>query len=131
MAWLRVALVLRGIVAAPTSAPAASSAVLMIVMVMRTMFAFAFGRQFDGLARYRLADEFLDCRDIFFVVAIHQHDGAAFETGASRAADAVHLIVGLEGHVEIEDVAHGRDIEPARSHVGCHKEQNLAVAEAI
>ena len=45
-------------------------------------------------------------------------DGGAAQAGAAGAADAVDVIVGMVRHVEIEDVADGRDVEAARGDVG-------------
>ena len=43
-------------------------------------------------------------------------DGAG-QPGAAGAADAVDVVLGVGGHVEIEDVADRRDVEAARRHV--------------
>ena len=51
--------------------------------------------------------------------------------GAAGAADAVHVIVRMMRHVEIEHVAHGRDVEPARRDVGGDQQLDLAAAELL
>ncbi|VUD75088.1 hypothetical protein MET9862_05728 [Methylobacterium symbioticum] len=51
--------------------------------------------------------------------------------GAARAADAVDVILRMMRHVEVEDVAHGRDVEAARGDVGGHEQGRLAAAEGV
>ena len=47
--------------------------------------------------------------------------------GAAGAADAVDVVLGVGRHVEVEDVAHRRDIEAARRDVAGDQELQLAV----
>src|SRR5690606_23208297 len=49
----------------------------------------------------------------------------------ARAADPVHIVLGMGGDVEVEDVAYRRDVEAARGHVGRDEEAKRAVAEAV
>src|SRR5690606_39366315 len=49
----------------------------------------------------------------------------------ARAADPVHVVLGMGGDVEVEDVAYRRDVEAARGHVGRDEEAKRAVAEAV
>src|SRR5690606_36849170 len=51
--------------------------------------------------------------------------------GPARAADPVHVVLGMGGDVEVEDVAYRRDVEAARGHVGRDEEAKRAVAEAV
>src|SRR3979490_2120625 len=58
--------------------------------------------------------------------------GAALGAGASGAAgaaDAVDIVIGMMRNVEIEDVAHGRNIEAAGGDVGSDEEGNFTLAE--
>ena len=50
--------------------------------------------------------------------------------GAAGAADAVDVILGVDRHVEVEDVADVRDVEAARGDVRGDQQLQLAVAEA-
>src|SRR5438094_301886 len=45
-------------------------------------------------------------------------DRCPSETGAAGAADPVNVVIGMMRHVEIDDVAYGGDVEPARRNVG-------------
>ena len=51
--------------------------------------------------------------------------------GSSGASDAVDIIVGMPGHVEVEDVADVLDVEAAGGDVGSHEDVDLAVLEAV
>src|SRR3546814_18070757 len=50
---------------------------------------------------------------------------------APGAADAVDVIVGMPGRVEIEDVADALDVEPARGDVGGDEDVDLTALEQI
>ena len=39
-------------------------------------------------------------------------------SGASRAADAVDIVLGVDRHVEVDDVADVRNVEAARRDIG-------------
>ena len=43
----------------------------------------------------------------------------------------MHVVIGMMRHIEIEDVAHDRDIEAAGGDVGGDQQRNLALAELI
>ena len=51
--------------------------------------------------------------------------------GAAGAADAVDVVVGVMRHVEIEDVAHFRNVEPAGGDIGRDQQLGLALAEGL
>src|SRR5256885_13097797 len=55
--------------------------------------------------------------------------GAAFAPGASGASDAVDIILGMDRHVEIEDMRHALNIDPARGDIARDQELDLAIAE--
>src|SRR6516162_8389806 len=77
------------------------------------------------------SDQLFDGCDIFLVAMSHQHEGVSGPARAARAADAVDVIVGLERHVEIEDVSYRRNIEPAGGDVARDQQRNLAGAKGI
>src|SRR5262245_29384498 len=68
--------------------------------------------------RDALPDQRFDRSDGLAVGAGDDRDRGAAAAGATGAADAVHVIVGMIRHVEIEDVADIRDVEAARRDVG-------------
>ena len=57
-----------------------------------------------------------------------ERDGAARAACAGGAAHAVHVVLGVGGHVVVYHHVHGRDVQPAARHVcaqasrgsGCH-----------
>jgi hypothetical protein len=61
--------------------------------------------------------------------ALHQRDGQARRAGAAGAADAVHVVLGVEGHVEVEDRRQVGDVQAARGHVGGHQQVDFAALE--
>src|SRR5580704_18576045 len=80
----------------------------------------------------RLADQFFDRRDGFGVVRSGDDgDGGAVSPGAAGAADAVHVVVGMDRHVEIIDVADVGDIEAAGGDVGGDQERDFVLAELL
>src|SRR5580704_7565591 len=80
----------------------------------------------------RLADQFFDRRDGFGVVRSGDDgDGGAVSPGAAGAADAVHVVVGMDRHVEIIDVADVGNIEAARGDVGGDQQRNFVLAELL
>ena len=70
-------------------------------------------------------------RAILRIVRRDERDRGALEAGATRAPDAVDIILRMMRHVEIEDVADGRNIEAARRDVARHEEFGRALAEAV
>ena len=55
----------------------------------------------------------------------------ALEPGAAGAADAVHVVLGMVRHVEVEHVRQAADVEPARRHVAAHQQLQLARLEFL
>ena len=53
----------------------------------------------------------------------------AISACAACAPDTVHVILGHFGKVKIVDMADTRNIDSARSNVGCHQNPNLAITE--
>src|SRR5262245_22096360 len=78
-----------------------------------------------------LADQCLDCGDGFAVRARDDRDRSAAAPGPAGAADAMHVIVGMVRHVEIEDVADVRNVETARRDVRRDQEAHVALAEGV
>src|SRR5947209_18533599 len=53
-----------------------------------------------------VTDQSLDRIDIFFIVARDECQRRTAAPGAAGAADAVHVILGVNRHIEIVDVRH-------------------------
>ena len=60
-----------------------------------------------------------------------QHEGRAAAAGAAGAADAVDIIVGMDRHVEIEDMADGGHVQPARRDIAGDQDLEFAGAETV
>ena len=59
----------------------------------------------------------------------HGTRGAAAAAGACRAADAVDVVLGREGDIEVEDGVDGGDVEAARGNVSGHHDARLPALE--
>src|SRR5881394_1075047 len=75
------------------------------------------GDAVDRKRRDRAADQSLDCGDVLAVLGARQHEGAALPPGPSGAPDPMHIILGMVGHIEAENVRKALDVEPARRDV--------------
>ena len=71
---------------------------------------------------YVLADELLDVAHRAARLARDERDREALLSGATRAADAVHVVLGHVGQVEVDDVVHVGYVDAARQHVGRHED---------
>ena len=78
-----------------------------------------------------LPDQLFDRGDRLVVERGDDRDRGAGAPGAAGTADAMHVVVGMMRHVEIEDVADGGNIEAAGGDVGGDQQRNLALAELI
>ena len=98
------------------------------------LFGWLAGGQFikSGAEIFDLVlDHRLDSADILFVIERDQRIGLAQTSRAAGAADAVHIVFGMMGNVEVEDVAHFGNIEPACGDIGCHQQLRCAGTEGI
>jgi hypothetical protein len=82
-------------------------------------------------ARDLLGDQLLDGVEVLFVGRRADHHGLAFAARAASAADAVDVVLGVRGNVEVEDVADRGDVEPARRHVRGDEEPQRPVTEPV
>src|SRR5512140_1090325 len=89
----------------------------------------------DGIiafgGRNGLSDQPFDRSDRFAVERADDRYGGSGATGAAGSADAMHVVVGMMRHVEIEDVADGGNVEAASGDVGGNQQRDLALAELI
>ena len=79
----------------------------------------------------RLRDELLDRGERLARAGADQGERLAGAAGAAGAADAVDVILRVMGHVEVEDVADGRNVEAAGRHVGGDQERGPRRAERV
>ena len=62
---------------------------------------------------------------------VGETDAGAVLAGASGAADAVHVVVGLFGQVVVHDVADAVYVDAARGDVGGNEDARFALAESV
>ncbi len=79
----------------------------------------------------RLADQRLDGGERALVGPARERESAARAASAAGPADPVDVILGMMRHVEIEDVAHRRNVEATRGDIARHQDRDLAGAEAV
>jgi hypothetical protein len=85
----------------------------------------------DLLDRDLLLDEALDVRQPHRVALAGEADRVALRAQARGAADAVHVVLGVERQVVVVDVADAVDVQAARGHVGRHQDLQLAGLELL
>src|SRR5690606_9885987 len=85
------------------------------------------GHQLPGhrLGRDLLLDEGLDVRQPDGVALAGEADRVALGAQPRGAADAVHVVLGVERQVVVVDVRHALDVQAARGHVGRHQDLEL------
>ena len=88
-------------------------------------------RRVHRLRRNAMADELLDLRQMHRVVLAAEADRVAEGAGTRRAADAMHVVLRVLRQVEVEDMAHFRNIQPAGSNIGSDEQLGLSFAKAI
>ena len=78
-----------------------------------------------------LLDQALDVADQAHVIARHQRDRQTRCPSAPGAADAVHIVFGVERHIEIEHRRQIGDVQAAGRHIGGHQHLHLAALEGF
>ena len=78
-----------------------------------------------------LAGQALDRADGFTVCWRNDGDCGAAPSRAPCAAYTVNVVVRMMRHVEVEDMAHFRNIQPAGSNIGSDEQLGLSFAKAI
>ena len=76
-----------------------------------------------------LARGALDVAQVAALVRAAEGDRDAVGAGARGAADAVDILLGNVGQVEVDDVADARDVDPARRDVGRDQHRHVAGLE--
>ncbi|MNS89475.1 hypothetical protein D3C72_1234900 [compost metagenome] len=86
--------------------------------------------ELDGLELDLLLDQLLDVgHQARIVAAAGEAHGQARGAGTARAADAVHVVFGVERDVEVEDGGHVLDIEATGRDVGAHQQVDFTGLE--
>src|SRR5690606_7164426 len=93
-------------------------------------------QRLEQLGRHRLGgdlllDEGLDVRQAHGVALAGKADRVAFLAPARGAADAVHVVLGIERKVVVEDELHAVDVQAAGGYVGRHQDLELAGLEPL
>ncbi len=89
----------------------------------------AFGTTVD--ARNSLADQLFDRGDRFVIERCDDGDRGAGTAGTPRSADAMHVIIGMMRHIEIENVADRGNIKAAGGDIGSNQQRDFTFAELI
>ena len=85
----------------------------------------------DGVVGDLLVDQLVDLVQEGAVVLGHEGDRAPRAAHARGSPDAVHVVLRVLGHVEVEHVGHALNVEPARGYVGRDHQLEVALAEAL
>jgi len=75
--------------------------------------------------------EVLDLAQGADLVGADEGVGVARGARAAGAADAVDVVLGVHGHVEVDDGIDAGDVDAAAHDVGRHEHLDLSVAEAL
>ncbi len=78
-----------------------------------------------------MAGQFLDRLDRKAVFRHGDGERVAFQPGAAGATDAMHVILGMDRHVEIEHVRQAADIQAAGGDIAAHQQSQLAGLEFL
>ncbi|CDD84942.1 uncharacterized protein BN589_00007 [Collinsella sp. CAG:289] len=76
-----------------------------------------------------LAHQSLNVKELGDVRLGHEGERPAFLTGTTRTANAVDVVGRLLRNIEVDNVAHVRDIDAARENIRCHENLNATIAE--
>ena len=67
--------------------------------------------------------------DFALVTELGQRHGQAITTGTTRAANAVHIVLGLHRQAVVEDVGDAGHVNAARGHIRGHQNLHLTIAQ--
>src|SRR5690348_17346981 len=82
-------------------------------------------------ARDLLTDHALDGAHHRDLVRCHEREGVAIRRRPPRAANAVHVVLGLLRHIVIDDVRDPGDVQPALRDVGRDEHANAPRSEVL
>ena len=83
----------------------------------------------QGHLLHRLLQEFLYLLEVVLVLLADQRDGHAVAVGTGRTADTVDVVLGVAGHVEVDDHRDVVDVDAAGDDVGGDDDVELAALE--
>ncbi len=83
------------------------------------------------MPRQHLIDQGLDGGQLVHLVGGDQGDRLATGSGTAGTTDAMHVILGDGGQVEVDHLRQVVDVQSARRHVGRHQHLHLASLEAL
>ena len=69
--------------------------------------------------------------ELILLVERDERDGVALHARPSGAADAVHVVLGVVGELEVDDHRQPLDVQAARRHVRGHQHAHLARLELL
>ena len=72
------------------------------------------------------ADEALQRAQLILILWSHKADRLAHRMSTAGAPDAVDIILGVHGKIEINDMRNAIDIDPPRGDIGGHKHSDRA-----
>jgi hypothetical protein len=68
-----------------------------------------------------MAQQTLDIMQLLMVLSRHKTCGSSGGLHSSRPSDAVHIILGAVGQIEVDDMADVRHIDPAGGNIRRHQ----------
>ena len=81
--------------------------------------------------RHELSGKVLDLTQGGYLVGRDEGVGMTGGSGSSRAANAMHVILGVHGYVKVHDSVNAAHVDAAAHHVGCHEDLHLAPTKAL
>ncbi len=78
-----------------------------------------------------LLEDILDAMHHARVLRGDQRIGMAHRRGAARAPDAVHIVLGLHGHIIVHHVRDALHVYAARGNVGGHERARVAAPKRL
>jgi len=96
-----------------------------------TSFNWNFGRGRFVHPWDRLTDQAFDSANGLVVDRRDNRDGGTASAGSARTTDAMNIVIRVMRDVEIEDVAHFRDVEATRRNVRCDEQFRFAAAKPV
>ena len=81
--------------------------------------------------RQRFADEVFDVAHVALLVGRRERDSATGKASASRATNAVHIVLGVVGQVEVEHKRNPLHVNAARGDIGGDEHAILPLLESV
>ena len=84
----------------------------------------------QGIARYFFFEKPFDGAEFRHVLFVHKGHRASASPGTGRTSDAVDVILGVVGHVEVDDELDVVNVDASRHDIRGHENADLPVLEA-